>query len=91
MNPGSSYIFAVGNYTFKENKAKTCTYNGQTTMYAAYACLKPGDAVVKDGHIMLVSGVDHSTKRVMVVHQSGGAKYFDGSKTTSLFIAKMLA
>ena len=83
MYPGSNNIVAVGSYTYKTNKATTCTYNGESTMFAAYACLKPGDAVVRDGHTMLVVGVNPASQKITVIHQSGNGKYYDGTKTVN--------
>lgn len=85
MYPGVNNLVAVGSYTYKDNKATTCTYNGKDKMYAAYAALLPGDAVIRDGHIMLVVGVNPTSNKITVIHQSGGYKYYDPStnKTTA--------
>ncbi len=88
MNPGVNNIVAVGNYTFKTDKATTCDINGEDTMYKAYACLKPGDAVIRDGHVMLVSTVDSANQKITVIHQSGGNKYYDGTKAVQTSSAR---
>lgn len=81
MRPGNFSFIAVGDYTFSVNKTVTCTYNGEEKMHAAYALLQPGDAVVNDGHTMMVLGVDAENENITVIHQSGTYKYYDGVST----------
>ncbi len=80
VKPGSNNIVKVGTYTYSTNKKTTCTSNGQSVMYAAYACLKPGDMVVKDGHAMLIVNINTSTQKVTVTEQTGANKYYDPAK-----------
>ena len=89
LAPGKGEIVAVGNYVYYSSgtspKLTTCKNNGTQIMYAAYDCLQAGDAVCKNGHIMLVVSVDIDSQKVKVIHQSGSAKHYDPSskKTTS--------
>ena len=79
MFPGRGKIVAVGNYslTSGSHTAQVTSDNGQDVMYAAYACLKPGDAVLwykqTGGHVRLVSSVDVANQCIYVIEQSGAA------------------
>ena len=89
LTPGKGQIVAVGKYTYYNSgdspKLTTCQKNGSKTMYAAYDCLQAGDAVCKNGHIMMVVSVNKSKQTVKVIHQSGSEKHYDPNKkkTTS--------
>ncbi|MDE7424354.1 MAG: RICIN domain-containing protein [Lachnospiraceae bacterium] len=58
MYPKQSYINAVGNYSHwnLENATEICKRNGAGVMKKAYSALQPGDAVLQNEHIMLVTG-----------------------------------
>ena len=81
MFPGRGKIVAVGNYnlTSGSRTAQVVSDNGRDVMYAAYACLQPGDAVLwyKDtgGHVRLITSVDAANQCVYVIEQSGSAGY----------------
>ena len=79
IKPGSNNIVKVGDYTYTENKSTTCSTNGQSVMYAAYAKLQPGDLIVKDGHAILVVSVDTTNKKLTVIEQTGANKYYNTS------------
>lgn len=89
LTPGKGEIVAVGNYKYYNSgntpKLTTCQKNGKKTMFAAYDCLQAGDAVCKNGHIMMVVSVNKSQKTIKVIHQTGSEKHYDPSskKTTS--------
>ncbi len=80
VKPGSNNIVKVGTYTYSTNKATTCKNSGQTVMFAAYACLKPGDMVVNDGHAILIVSVNTSKKTVVAIEQTGANKVYDPAK-----------
>ena len=81
MFPGRGKIVAVGNYSLTSGSrtAQVGSDNGRDVMYAAYACLQPGDAVLwyKDtgGHVRLITSVDAANQCVYVIEQSGSAGY----------------
>ena len=64
LTPAYGFL-RVGEYTSDDyehrDTGKNCEENGTDVMYAAYAKLQPGDAVVKSisdsNHVMLISGV----------------------------------
>ena len=81
MFPGRGKIVAVGEYnlTSGSRTAQVVSDNGRDVMYAAYASLQPGDAVLwyKDtgGHVRLITSVDAANQCVYVIEQSGSAGY----------------
>ncbi len=69
--------------TTVKDKRTTCDNVGRKKMIANYSLLQPGDAVVNDGHTMLVVGVDTTKKMITVVHQSGASdKKYKGYATS---------
>ena len=83
MRPGVNNLVAVGKYTYYGDKATTCQKNGSSVMYSCYSKLKPGDLLIRDGHAMMVVGVDSSKKQVRVVHQTGLDKHYIPETDTS--------
>ena len=81
MFPGRGKIVAVGDYSLTSGSrtAQVVSDNGRDVMYAAYACLQPGDAVLwyKDtgGHVRLITSVDTANQCIYVIEQSGSAGY----------------
>lgn len=81
MFPGRGNIVAVGEYqvTSGSHTETIVQDNGQAVMYAAYACLQPGDAVLwykaTGGHVRLISAVDPENQSVYVIEQSGASGY----------------
>ncbi len=78
MFPTSANLKAVGSYK-ASSKTNTSSIvkggNSKATMFAAYAKLKPGDAVVYHigylGHARLVTSVNTQKKTVTCIEQSG--------------------
>lgn len=83
MRPGVNNLVAVGKYTYYGNKATTCQKNGSSVMYSCYSKLKPGDLLIRDGHAMMVVGVDNSKKEVTVIHQMGIDRHYIPETDTS--------
>ncbi len=83
MRPGVNNLVAVGKYTYYGDKYTTCQKNGSAVMYSCYSKLKPGDLLIRDGHAMMVVGVDNSAKTVTVVHQTGLDKHYNPETDTS--------
>ena len=81
MFPGRGKIVAVGNYSLTSGSftGQVTSDNGQDVMYAAYAQLKPGDAVLyyknTGGHVRLISSVDVANQCVYVIEQCGASGY----------------
>ena len=79
--PGRGKIVKVGEYNFTSSTQTSTVIsdNGQDVMYAAYACLQPGDAVVyynpSSGHVRMVSAVDVENQCIYVIEQAGATEY----------------
>lgn len=83
MIPGQNpAIKAVGDIDCSDTSKMTqsiCASNGQENLFQAYACLLPGDALVRRvpsgssyaGHVRLVEAVDIEAKTVTVTEQCG--------------------
>ena len=94
MLPGrQKLIDAVGSYQFSDERTTDVIVenNGLETMKAAYAELKPGDAVLtrrSTGHVMLVVQNDPENNRLFIIDQTGCAngvpKGLDGRSTFRL-------
>lgn len=76
MRPGVNNLVAVGNYTYHSDKATTCRKNGSSVMYSCYSKMKPGDLLIKDGHAIMVVGVDKNKKELTVIHQTQLKKHY---------------
>ena len=70
MYPCNGQTKTVGSYEAgtSVNASYICTKNGKNTMYKAYKGLQKGDAVLRNGHVMLVSGVGKNY--IYVTHQT---------------------
>lgn len=77
VKPGSNNLVAVGSYTYTTDKSTTCSSNGQSVMYAAYAKLQPGDMIIKDGHAILVVSVNATKQTLKVIEQTGANKSYN--------------
>ena len=84
MNPGKNGFVKVGKYTFDTDKATTCKKNGKEKMFACYALLQPGDAIVRDGHTALVRAVDHANQKITFIEQSGSYYLYDANQGKTL-------
>ena len=73
----TNFIMRVGSYPFNSNTSCSgiASSNSQATMTAAYKKLKKGNAMLKDGHIVVVYSV--SSTDVTYIDQNGraGATY----------------
>ncbi len=93
MIPGENEsLIAVGDYDVTDRSAATqsiCVANGEERLFACYALLQKGDAVVRRvpsgssyaGHVRMVVDVDKERQTVTVIEQCGYG--IDGQTTTT--------
>jgi hypothetical protein len=77
-------IVKVGNYTatLGDTSEEIVHANTSATMYASYDQLLIGDALVHNGHVMLVTGINTVSNLVNVKEQIGGSDYLALHHTT---------